>query len=149
MLPVQGSPTAQVHASAAHGCQFPPSLLQVLADHVHAAYASSCDAPLLWPAFVRRLNALLGEHDAVVPRQSDRRHPLSGVYRTALGTSAEALLGKGHRRLIDLLDTGPTRLVPVEDLRDVDPDPDSLRKVNTRVDYEGMFATLAGAHPGS
>src|SRR5947209_3681539 len=50
--------------------------LHALAGRVEAAYLSSCDVPLLRPAFVRRLVELLGEHAVCVPRAGGYHHPL-------------------------------------------------------------------------
>src|SRR5262245_27673434 len=41
--------------------------LATIAGRAHAAYVTSCDVPLLVPAFVRRLIDLLGKHEIVVP----------------------------------------------------------------------------------
>src|SRR5262245_46014463 len=41
--------------------------LSALPADVDAAYATSCDVPLLVPAFVRRMFELLGDHAAAVP----------------------------------------------------------------------------------
>src|SRR5262249_10362062 len=50
--------------------------LAALRGQVEAAYVSSCDVPLLRPAFVRRMVELLGEHAICVPRIGDHHHPL-------------------------------------------------------------------------
>src|SRR4051794_177556 len=47
------------------------SALDAVAD---AAYVSSCDVPLLRPAFVRRMIDLLGDHATCVPHIDDRLH---------------------------------------------------------------------------
>ncbi|MGH7128910.1 MAG: molybdenum cofactor guanylyltransferase, partial [Planctomycetaceae bacterium] len=58
--------------------------LAALRPHVAAAYASSCDVPLLRPEFVRRMTELLNTHDLVIPRDGRFHHPLAAVYRTGL-----------------------------------------------------------------
>src|SRR5919198_2907358 len=48
--------------------------LEALRGRADAAYLSSCDAPFLRPAFVRRLIDLLGEHSVCVPEAGGFRH---------------------------------------------------------------------------
>jgi molybdopterin-guanine dinucleotide biosynthesis protein A len=52
--------------------------LAALRGRADAAYASSCDVPLLRPAFVRRMVELLGDHAVCVPDVGGYRHPLAG-----------------------------------------------------------------------
>src|SRR5262245_31459344 len=98
---------------------------------VAAAYVSSCDVPLLRPAFVRRLIDFLDQSLAIVPQVDDRLHPLSAVYRREVGPIAEQRLRDGMTRLTDLVLTVPTRLVAAHELNDVDPHSCSLRNLNT------------------
>ena len=108
-----------------------------------AAYVSSVDAPLLQPAFVRRVVALLEDGlDAAVPRVEGRVHPLAAAYRVSLLPVVEELLETGHPRARDLLDEIPARFLDEDDLladrevRACDPALDSLRNLNTLADYE-------------
>ena len=66
--------------------------LTALPDDVEAAYATSCDVPLLVPAFVRRMFELLGDHAAAVPVSDGFQHPLSAVYRRSLVDVIDELL---------------------------------------------------------
>src|SRR5512133_3266476 len=59
--------------------------LAALDGRAEAAYASSTDAPLLHPAFVRRvMGALDADVDVVLPRAGGFPHPLAAAYRTSL-----------------------------------------------------------------
>lgn len=98
---------------------------------VEAAYASSCDVPLLRPEFVARMVDLLGGHELVVPRDGRYHHPLAAVYRTSLVDRIQELLAADRRRPFFLIEESDSRVVDVDDLRACDPELDSLRNLNT------------------
>jgi molybdopterin-guanine dinucleotide biosynthesis protein A len=110
--------------------------LEALRGKADAAYLSSCDVPLLRPAFVRRLTDLLGEQDIAVPEVGGYRHPLAAVYRLEVAAVAGRLLAEDRLRPAFLFDQASTRIVRPEELADVDPDFRSLRNLNTPAEYE-------------
>lgn len=125
--------------------------LAALTGKAEAAYVSSCDVPLLQPAFIRRLIELLGEYEICVPFVEDRFHPLAAVYRLGTLAAVKQLLQLGEtrpRRLLPVGQTSPsagtdsrqpnvrTRIVSAAELEDVDPGLRSLWNVNTPRDYE-------------
>jgi molybdenum cofactor guanylyltransferase len=116
--------------------------LAALRGRADAAYASSCDVPLLRPAFVRRIIELLGDHTVCVPDVGGYRHPLAAVYRVEVAESASRLLAEGRLRPAFLLDLACTRFVRAEELTDADPDSESLRNLNTPEEYESALATI-------
>ena len=110
------------------------------ADRIEAVYATSCDVPLLVPAFVSRMFDLLGDpdidrYDIVVPRDGKFHHPLAAVYRTSVLPQVEQLLAEERMRPVFLFDAVKTRKVPVDELRDVDPDLLTLENLNQPEDY--------------
>jgi molybdopterin-guanine dinucleotide biosynthesis protein A len=109
--------------------------LTALEDRAAAAYVTGCDVPLLKPAFIRRLIHLLGDHDVVVPVDGDFHHPLAAVYRTRLAGTISGLIDRDRRRMISFYDSVSTRCVPVDELRDVDPELRSLMNMNRPEDY--------------
>jgi molybdopterin-guanine dinucleotide biosynthesis protein A len=109
--------------------------LTALQHEVDAAYVSACDAPLLKPAFVRRMIALLGEHELAIPRDGTYHHPLAAVYRTRLAPAVRELVAANRLRPLFLVQQSRSREVDVEELRDVDPDLASLRNINTPEEY--------------
>ncbi|REK12081.1 MAG: molybdenum cofactor guanylyltransferase [Planctomycetota bacterium] len=109
--------------------------LAALPDDVEAAFATGCDVPLLEPALVRRMFELLGEDAAAVPNSDGFLHPLAAVYRKSLVDVIEVLLATDRLRAADLFDVVATRRVEESELRDVDPQLDSLRNVNTPGEY--------------
>jgi molybdopterin-guanine dinucleotide biosynthesis protein A len=113
--------------------------LAALQGKAEAAYLSSCDVPLLRPAFVRRLIELLGENDICVPHVDGYHHPLAGVYRTGVLGSVRELLATQRLRPVFLFEKVPTRIVGPEDLRDADATLESLRNLNTPEEYAAVL----------
>lgn len=109
--------------------------LGALQGRCEAAYASSCDAPRLVPAFVRRMTELLAEHEIAVPCESKFCHPLAAVYRLDVLATIESLLNADQLRPRRLFDEVDTRRVPVDELRDVDPELHTLANLNHPSDY--------------
>ena len=109
--------------------------LAALPPDVEAAYVSSCDVPLLQPAFVRRMIELLGSCELVIPRDGNYHHPLSAVYRTSLEDRVRALLRESRLRPFYLVELCRSRIVEVDELRAADPELMSLRNVNTEEEY--------------
>jgi molybdopterin-guanine dinucleotide biosynthesis protein A len=117
--------------------------LSALSADTDAAYVSSCDVPLLRPAFARRIIDLLGDFDACVPRIGEHLHPLAAVYRSGILTTADGQIAAGNLRLGDLFNLVKTRYVTADELTDIDPDLSSLRNVNTPADLAAA-AGVAG-----
>lgn len=114
--------------------------LGALVGRADAAYVSSCDVPLLRPAFVARMVELLGDADIAVPLVDGRHHPLAAVYRLEVLETVNALLAGNLRRPFFLFERRPTRAVTAADLRAADPGLDSLRNFNTPEEYERLLA---------
>ena len=114
--------------------------LKALPDSVDVAYITSCDVPLLEPAFVERMVELLGDHDIAVMEIDGFPHPLSAVYRRDTLPHVEALLEKDKLRPVFLFDAVRTRRVRPEEMLSVDPQLRTLRNLNTREDYLAALA---------
>ena len=96
-----------------------------------------CDYPFLSRPLIGLLVDRLCHHDAdaAVVRQDQQRHPLLAVYRPSVASTAEARL-EGDRSLIGLLDSIQCAYVDVEEIRQIDPQLESLANVNTPEDYQ-------------
>ena len=116
--------------------------LKAVPETVDAAYVTSCDVPLLEPAFVRRMVDLLGDADIAVMEIDGFTHPLSAVYRRATLPHIESLLAQDRLRPVFLFDAVRTRRVQTEEMVVADPLLRTLRNLNTREDY---LAALADA----
>ena len=109
--------------------------LKSLPSQADAAYATSCDVPLLVPAFVARMLDLLGDHDIAVMEIDGFTHPLSAVYRRTTLPRIESLLAADRLRPAFLFDAVRTRRVKPEEMTSADPHLLTLRNLNTREDY--------------
>lgn len=143
---------------AAHGQELPPLPEEVILVHderehlgplagmacglarlegsLEAAYVTGCDVPLLSPEFVRAVIEHLGDADCAVPVEEKFYHPLAGVYRTALSSRAMDLVRQDRLRPLFLIESVNAVRIPVDKLRVVDPELDSLRNMNTPREYE-------------
>ena len=113
--------------------------LKALPESVDAAYVTSCDVPLLVPAFVEHMLGLLGDHDIAVMEIDGFTHPLSAVYRRSVLPHVESLLAQDRLRPVFLFDAVKTRRVSPDEMRVADPDLRTLRNLNTREDYEAAL----------
>jgi molybdopterin-guanine dinucleotide biosynthesis protein A len=121
--------------------------LQVVADDADAIYATTCDAPLVVPAFVRLLADSLGECDAAVPWDGEFLHPLSAVYRVRILPTIERMLAADQLRPKDLANEVSTARVSVDELRSVDAKLDSLRNLNRPAEYLAALAAVGSTPP--
>lgn len=110
--------------------------LAMMRSHREAAFVSSCDAPFLEPAFIRRMIEELQDHDLAIPREATYYHPLAAVYRTSLEPTIRELLAEDRLRPFFLIERCRAKIVDVEELRLVDPDLRSLSNMNHPEDYE-------------
>ena len=120
--------------------------LTALGDRAEAAYATSCDVPLLVPGFVRQMIERLGDCDAAVPVEGEFAHPLAAVYRTSVLPHIQELLAADRLRPAFLFERVKTCRVPVEELRSVDPQLSTLQNLNRPEDYLAALAA-AGFQP--
>ncbi len=114
--------------------------LKALPQSVDAAYVTSCDVPLLVPAFVERMIELLGDHDIAVMEVDGFAHPLSAVYRRTTLPHVESLLANDRLRPVFLFDAVRTRRVQTAEMTVVDPELRTLRNLNTHEDYLAALA---------
>jgi molybdopterin-guanine dinucleotide biosynthesis protein A len=124
--------------------------LAALDGRADAAYASSTDAPLLHPAFIRRVvSALDADVDVVLPRAGGFPHPLAAAYRTTLLPIVERLLAEDRLRPAFLFDEcrvlrlGEDALLADAALAAADPGLDSVLNLNEPGDYEAARARPA------
>jgi molybdopterin-guanine dinucleotide biosynthesis protein A len=114
--------------------------LKALPADIDAAYVTSCDVPLLVPAFVMRVVELLGDHDIAVMEIDGFAHPLSAVYRRHTLPHIEALLSADRLRVSFLFEAVKTRRLQTVDVVSADPQLLTLRNLNTPQDYEAALA---------
>ena len=120
--------------------------LRALPESIDAAYITSCDVPLLVPAFVARMINLMGDHDIAVMEIDGFPHPLSAIYRRNTLSQVESLLAADRLRPVFLFDAVRTRRIKPEEMTVVDPELRTLRNLNTPEEYRAALAD-AGIPP--
>ena len=113
--------------------------LKALPMDVESAYVTSCDVPLLEPAFVREMLDFASGYDIAVMEIDGFPHPLSAVYRRSVLPPVEDLLAANQLRPVFLFDRVKTRRVRPNEIAS-DPELRTLRNLNTRADYEQALA---------
>jgi molybdopterin-guanine dinucleotide biosynthesis protein A len=119
--------------------------LKALPSEVDRAYVTSCDVPLLEPAFVTEMLDLSRTHDVCVMEVDGFTHPLSAVYHRTTLPYIDRLLAQERLRPAFLFDLVNTRRVTPAEITS-DPELRTLRNLNTRDDYEHALAA-AGFRP--
>lgn len=115
--------------------------LRCLGNDIDAAYVTSCDVPLLVPAFVTQMFAKLGDHEIAVPTDPQHQHPLAAVYRSTVLAKIESMLTSNQLRVRRLFDAVSTCYVSTDELRGVDPNLTTLENLNSPEDYrKSLFA---------
>jgi molybdopterin-guanine dinucleotide biosynthesis protein A len=122
--------------------------LREMGDRFDAVYATACDVPLLVPAFVDRIFQLLRDYDVAVPFDGQNHHSLAAVYRPRVLPQIQSLLDSDRLSPRFLFDLVQTREVPVDDLRNVDPQLATLRNLNRHEDYLTALAAATNVAPG-
>jgi molybdopterin-guanine dinucleotide biosynthesis protein A len=120
--------------------------LSALPPSIDAGYITSCDVPLLVPAFVERMIHLMGDHDVAVMEVDGFAHPLSAIYRRDTLPRVDSLLAADRLRPLFLFEQVRTRRVTPQEMTDVDPELRTLRNLNTQDDYRAALAD-AGLSP--
>ena len=108
--------------------------LKALPPTVEIAYVTSCDVPLLVPAFAERMIELLGDHEIAVMEIDGFAHPLSAVYRRSTLPHVEKLLAQDRLRPVFLFEAVRTRRVRPEEMTAADPQLLTLNNLNTPED---------------
>ncbi len=106
------------------------------AARADAAFACSCDLPMLDARVAVGLLAMLPGYEAVIPFVGERLQPLHAAYRRhAAAAALRAMSGRGENRLSTIADVVRTRRVVEDELRARDPKLLSFVNVNTPADY--------------
>lgn len=111
-----------------------------LSERCDVAYVTSCDAPLLHSAVVRKICEATAGVDAAAPRAAGYLQPLAAAYRVdVVLPHIEDLLAADRRRPMLLFERVKTNILDEAALVDVDPKLDSLRNLNTPDDYRAAL----------
>ncbi len=116
--------------------------LAALPPSANLAYASATDSPFLIPGWIEALARAIGPVDELaIPEFAGRLHPFAALYRTAPTlAAAEALLGSGRSRVLDLTGTLRARVVDPAKLIGIEAAGALLMNLNTPEDYAEALA---------
>jgi molybdopterin-guanine dinucleotide biosynthesis protein A len=124
--------------------------LAAIGDRAPVAYVSSTDAPLLHPAFVRRVVAACGDDvDVALPEIGGYRQPTAAAYRVALLPTLLELIGADRLKPAFLyercrvLGLDEAALLADPALARADPGLASVMNVNEPAEYERALALPA------
>jgi molybdopterin-guanine dinucleotide biosynthesis protein A len=111
--------------------------LSALHDSVELVYATATDVPLLEPRWIPRLVDLIKGFDLAIPFVDDYHHPLAALYRkSAVLPVIERLLADDRLRPLFLVESVKTRVVSGDEMREVDPQLQTLRNLNFPENYQ-------------
>lgn len=101
--------------------------------------AVACDMPLVGSALVELLSQEIdGRIQAIVPEVQGHRVPTLAIYHKKCLAVIERLLSQGRASLQDLVNSVPTKTLPENQLREVDPSLCSFTNVNTPEDWQKL-----------
>ena len=107
-----------------------------------AAFACSCDLPLLDVNVAAALVAMLDGFDAVIPEVAGRLQPLHAVYHRRCAEALAALAARGESRLGAIADAVNALRVDESAMRAIDPKLRSFFNLNTPADYARALQML-------
>lgn len=110
---------------------------------VESGFVTACDAPLLNTGLVQRLTGMISDKFEIALLDEGKfQHVLCAAYRSSVGKTAMNLIDQNRMRPIFLTEEHPTKFVPINSVRDIDPNLDSLKNLNTKEDYERAVELL-------
>ncbi len=115
-------------------------LSALLASSNERVFVVACDMPFVDMQTVKGLAALVGSHDAVVPRINGRFETLHAIYKTDCAGAIREVLRAGDRRIRSFFSLIDLRVVTDEEFARIDPGGRSSVNVN----YPEEFESAAG-----
>jgi len=102
------------------------------------AFVCSCDVPFVNGDLARKLCEMLGDDDALIPHVDGKLQTLHAVYRKKCAKVLAAMRKSGEHRIHEIANFAKVRIVPEEEIRALNPDPEMLSffNVNTPEDYQ-------------
>jgi molybdopterin-guanine dinucleotide biosynthesis protein A len=108
------------------------------------AFVCSCDVPFADGDLARKLCAMLGSDDALIPHVAGKLQMLHAVYRRDCVKALESMRKNGENRLHQIVNFVKVRILPEAEIRALDPGLLSFFNVNTPEDYQRALALLDG-----
>ncbi|MEM7199526.1 MAG: molybdenum cofactor guanylyltransferase [Planctomycetota bacterium] len=114
--------------------------LRALQGHCDLAFVTGCDTPFLSETPIGALVGRIGDAQVVVPRIGGTLQPLAAIYRIDVLDQVDALVAKGERSLVALVEQLRAKELDEKAMDEFDPGRQLLRNVNSREEYEAAVA---------
>ena len=104
------------------------------------AFVTSCDVPLICPEVLHVLQNSLQELEspdieAAMPASEDRIYGMTAIYRCSVVSKVAAMVNRKQLRVSDLMTELNAKRISVEKIREVDPDLNSIKNLNSPEQY--------------
>ena len=116
--------------------------LGLAAIGAEVGFACACDLPFVNVRLAAALCSMAAGHDAAIAKTAGRLQVLHAAYRKSCLPALDAMIGRGERRLQDLVALLDARIVGEDEIRPYDPELLSFFNVNTPEDF-ALARTLA------
>lgn len=116
--------------------------LNAVRDQFSAAFVTSCDVPLIRPEIIHHLAQQLGQYDGVTLVDGQRVYGLTALYRTSIQPTLDQLIQDNELKISNLSQHLQLRQIPVDSIRSMDPDLESLTNINSPEDYRQLADKL-------
>ena len=105
------------------------------AIRAEVGFACACDLPFVNVRLAAELCAMAAGHDAAIAKVAGRLQVLHAAYRKSCLPAIDVMIGRGDRRLQDLVPMLNARIVGEDEIRPYDPELLSFFNLNTPEDY--------------
>ena len=119
-------------------------LSALLASSNDRVFVVACDMPFVDTQAIKGLAALVGDHDAVVPRVDGRFETLHAIYKTNCAGAIREVLKAGDRRIRSFFSLIDLRMVTDEEFARIDVSGRSSMNVNYPEEFESAAHSLRG-----
>lgn len=102
----------------------------LLAARNDCSLVAACDMPQIKPELIELLVGEVNRSSIIVPRVHGYMEPLLAVYSKRCLPAIEQLINSGKPKLHDLCELVPTKIIPEERLRAVDPQLEGFFNIN-------------------
>ncbi len=107
-------------------------------------FVVACDMPFIKTQVIAGLSALVGDHDAVVPRVDGRFETLHAIYKTDCAGAIRTVLDAGERRVRSFFSRIDVRVVTEHEFAQIDTSGRSSANVNNSEEFDLAADSLRG-----
>lgn len=119
--------------------------LSKLANDCELAFVTACDVPHFQPQILSLLIDAIGDGEASIPVEnapSSRVYGMTAVYRTEIHQQLEHFILNDQLRVSELVNLLDATKVPIDKIKELDPELDCLSNINNPADYFSLLQSL-------